>query len=74
MSLDDQANYYDAGGVEVINVIKSKIESMNDGFTAYCLGNAIKYVLRAPYKGSMERDVEKAITYLTVILKTIRGE
>lgn len=29
----------------------------------FCLGNAVKYVLRAPYKGGME-DCDKAIQYL----------
>ncbi len=30
----------------------------------FCIGNAIKYVLRAPAKGNEEQDVKKAIWYL----------
>ncbi len=30
----------------------------------FCLGNVIKYVLRAPYKGSQIEDLEKARWYL----------
>jgi hypothetical protein len=29
----------------------------------FCLGNAVKYILRAPYKGGVE-DVDKALHYL----------
>lgn len=31
----------------------------------FCLGNAAKYILRAPYKGSELRDLKKARWYLT---------
>ncbi len=30
----------------------------------FCVGNALKYVLRAPYKGKEEEDLKKAIWYL----------
>ena len=30
----------------------------------FCLGNAIKYILRAPYKGNEKQDLEKAKWYL----------
>jgi hypothetical protein len=30
---------------------------------SFCLGNAVKYILRAPYKGGVE-DLRKAIQYL----------
>ena len=32
---------------------------------SFCLGNAIKYILRANYKGSFVEDLKKAIWYLT---------
>ena len=31
----------------------------------FCLGNAVKYVLRAPYKGNAHQDLKKALQYLT---------
>lgn len=30
----------------------------------FCLGNAIKYILRAPFKGNLEEDLKKAEWYL----------
>lgn len=44
-------------GIEAIDII----ESWNLNFS---LGNAIKYILRAPYKGSKKEDIKKAIWYL----------
>lgn len=44
-------------GIEAIDII----ESWNLNFS---LGNAIKYILRAPYKGSKREDIKKAIWYL----------
>lgn len=44
-------------GIEAIDII----ESWNLNFS---LGNAIKYILRAPYKGSKREDIQKAIWYL----------
>lgn len=44
-------------GIEAIDII----ESWNLNFS---LGNAIKYILRAPYKGSKIEDIQKAIWYL----------
>lgn len=37
------------------------IESWNLGFN---LGNVVKYVARAPYKGTPKQDLEKAMFYL----------
>ena len=30
----------------------------------FCEGNAIKYILRAPFKGNFEQDLDKAIWYI----------
>ena len=37
----------------------------------YFLGNAIKYICRAGYKGSKEDDLNKAITYLEKELQNV---
>lgn len=52
-------DYYYAGGVEAIDVIRA----WNLGF---CLGNAIKYIARAGCKDPKTRsqDLQKAINYL----------
>lgn len=39
------------------------IESWGLGY-GFCMGNALKYILRAPHKGSERADLEKAIWYL----------
>lgn len=42
-------------GIEVIQIT----EHMN-----FCLGNCIKYVLRADHKGNAVQDLKKAVWYL----------
>ena len=42
-------------GIEVIQITEHM---------PFCTGNAIKYILRAPYKGKELQDLEKAIWYL----------
>ncbi len=50
-------NHYNIGGIEVIDFI----ESWNLGFS---LGNAIKYIARAPYKNNELEDLKKAKWYI----------
>ena len=60
-SADPMVNHpthYSHGGMEVIDILDAF------GHLHYNLLNAIKYVLRAPYKGH-EQDIDKAIWYLT---------
>ncbi len=42
-------------GLKVIDIT----ENLN-----FCLGNAVKYILRADYKGDWETDIRKSIWYL----------
>jgi hypothetical protein len=58
--MDDKTNpahYKSKAGIEAIDVI----EAFNLG---YCLGNVIKYVLRAEKKGEKLADLKKARWYL----------
>lgn len=48
-------SHYNQSSVEVITVIRH----LN-----FCLGNVIKYILRAPYKGKLVEDCDKALFYL----------
>lgn len=50
-------NHYTShpSGVEVIQIT----EHMN-----FCLGNAIKYILRAEHKGNQIQDLQKAVWYI----------
>lgn len=49
--------HYNFGQYEVIRVIE-------DWKLGYHLGNVVKYVARAPYKGEELQDLKKAVWYL----------
>ena len=49
--------HYKAGGIETIDFIEAK--QLN-----YNLGNVVKYITRADFKGNREQDLEKALWYL----------
>lgn len=68
MSLVDHPKHYNFGGpidedgsarYEVIKLI----EDLGWGFD-FCMANALKYLLRAPYKGAESQDLDKARWYL----------
>lgn len=40
----------------------------------FCLGNVIKYVMRAPYKGSQLEDLKKAIWYIEREIAKLDGQ
>jgi hypothetical protein len=40
------------------------IKVIEDWSLGFCLGNALKYILRAPHKGAEEQDLNKARWYL----------
>ena len=49
--------HYKTGGIETIDFIEAKAFNYN-------MGNAVKYISRAEYKGNKQQDLEKAIWYL----------
>lgn len=54
-----KAPHYNVGGIEVIDLIEDW--GMGRGFR---IGNAIKYVLRAPHKENYVTDLKKAYYYI----------
>lgn len=54
-------DYYD-GEMEAIDIIKEVTDGV-DGEAAFCLGNIIKYVLRAGRKPGAQDDLKKANNY-----------
>jgi len=68
MSNIDHPDHYnrgrtlDADGTATYEPIKV-IEAMGMGYE-FCIGNAIKYILRAPHKVAEREDLEKAVWYL----------
>ena len=58
--------HYRHGRFETIELIEDITKKYDDGFVAYCVGNAVKYIDRAPFKhGSPSEDLRKAAWYLT---------
>lgn len=54
--------HYTQGDIEAIQVIDEIVAGLN-GFDGYCLGNVLKYALRAGRKGDPKTDLEKANNY-----------
>ena len=66
-SITDMVNHpphYKVGGIETIDFIEAK--KLN-----YNLGNVVKYLTRADYKGNRKQDLEKARWYLDREIKSL---
>ncbi len=50
-------DHYKGNKFEAIDIIE-------DFDLSFCLGNAMKYILRSSQKGNKKQDIEKAIWYL----------
>jgi hypothetical protein len=59
--------HYTFGAIEVIEVIE-------DWRLGYHLGNAVKYIARAPHKGSELEDLKKAQWYLNRAITKMEEE
>lgn len=53
--------HYQRFGMEVIDIIRHVLGP--EGFKAYCIGNELKYRLRAGDKGDAAQDIAKAMKY-----------
>ena len=71
MSRDEKASYYDAGGIEVLDIIRAKLTL--EEFRGYLKGNALKYHSRMAHKGTEQRDAEKAAHYALWLAETYEG-
>ena len=54
--------HYTQDEIEVIQIIDEVVAGLN-GFDGYCLGNVLKYALRAGKKDDPKTDLEKANNY-----------
>lgn len=60
-----QPNHYTQGKFEVIEIIEEISGGYEDGFTAYAVGNVVKYLARAPHKHDTPlEDLRKAERYI----------
>lgn len=68
MKMDNvkQPEHYKQGGLEVKTILRKKLTP--EQFKGFCLGNILKYVLRADYKNGVE-DYRKAQEYLEWLIK-----
>lgn len=62
--ITDSPNHYSVGNYEAIDVIADVLQG---DFKAYCVGNVLKYMIRAEYKGGLS-DYKKALDYLKLII------
>ena len=56
-------SHYQLNGVEAIDIIKTILTP--EEYLGYLKGNALKYIIREPYKGNPVQDVAKAKWYLS---------
>ena len=62
--------HYQEGGIETIDVIEAKLGgAKSDHLRGYYLGNSIKYLTRAMYKGKFLEDIKKARYYLDKLIQ-----
>ena len=64
ISVVDHPPHYNVGEIETIDYIED--QGHGKGF---CYGNALKYLARAPHKGTEEADLRKALWYIERLLK-----
>ena len=60
------------GKIECIDYIESALNNVN-GATAFCLGNAIKYIHRYPFDKNRD-DLKKAIWYLSHVVNALERD
>ena len=61
-------DHYNSGQYEVVDVIDDA--GFGEGF---CLGNALKYILRARHKENYVEDLKKAKWYLEYLIQRIEN-
>ena len=57
------------GDLETIDLIRDRTTPMT-GYGGYCYGNAIKYLMRWPYKNGVE-DLRKCKQYLDMMIEDL---
>lgn len=68
-------NHYTQGRFETIEIIEEITQGYDDGYVAYCVGNALKYLARAPYKHSEPtEDISKAAKYIEFALARLQTQ
>lgn len=63
--------HYTQGKVEIIDIIEQLVKDYRPE-EAYLIGAAVKYISRAPYKGTKSQDLKKANWYLRRVIEKVR--
>ena len=71
MSKDPASPHYDAGGIEVLDIIKAKLTP--EQYQGYLLGNVIKYACRLNWKNAPADDARKAEMYARWLTEELRA-
>lgn len=65
-------NHYTQGRFETIEVIEEFTQNYEDGYVAYCVGNTLKYLARAPHKhAEPTEDLRKAERYIRYAIERL---
>lgn len=65
-------NHYTQGKFETIEVIEELTQNYSDGYVAYCVGNTLKYLARAPFKHETPiEDLRKAAKYIEFAIERL---
>lgn len=68
-------SHYQNAKFETIEVIEEITKAYNDGYVAYCVGNALKYLSRAPFKhGQPTEDIAKAGKYIEFAVAYLKAK
>lgn len=71
MAVDNTASYYDAGGIETIEVVKAKLTP--EQFIGYLLGTSMVYDMRANFKEDFHRDQHKSLIFKIMLRNFLDG-
>lgn len=71
----EQPSHYTQGRFEAIEIIDDVIVHYTDGRVAHKIGDALKYIIRAPHKHeSPLEDLKKAAKYLEFAINRLEGK
>jgi poly(3-hydroxyalkanoate) synthetase len=68
-----EPEHYKQGAIEAIDVIEDIGAQYEVFAVGYAIGNALKYIQRAPHKGKQLQDLEKAKQYLSRAIACLEG-
>jgi hypothetical protein len=69
LDLVNDPPHYTEGEIECKDGIREALRGCKDGYTAFCLGNVIKYIWRFRLKGNPVQDLKKGAFYLNEAIK-----